>query len=156
MSGSEAARGRELRQSLSGLEFFQQMIAGTIPPPPLVALLGFRIVEAAFGHVVFAGVPAEAYYNGMGVVHGGYAATLLDSALGCAVNSSMPAGRSFTTVDLAIKYLRPLDVDVGPIRCDARVIHAGNRVATAEGRIVDAKDRMYAHGTTTCVLVGEK
>ncbi len=147
---------RDLRQALTGLEFFRQMMAGAIPPPPFVALLGMRIVEADFGKVVFAGDLTDAFYNGMGVVHGGYAATLLDSALGCAVNSAMPAGRIFTTVDLAIKYLRPLHRDVGGLRCEARVIHAGNRVATAEGRVVDAEQRIYAHGTTTCVLVGEK
>ena len=143
----------EARRALSGLEFFRRMIAGAIPPPPMVALLGFRIVEADEGRVVFAGTPAEAHYNGLGVVHGGYAATLLDSALGCAINTTMPAGRVFTTIDLQVHYTRPLRRETGELRCTANVVHAGSRVATSEGRITDAAGKVYAHGTTTCILV---
>jgi uncharacterized protein (TIGR00369 family) len=143
----------EERGALSGLEFFRRMIAGAIPPPPMVALLGFRIVEADEGRVVFAGTPAEAHYNGLGVVHGGYAATLLDSALGCAINTTQPAGRVFTTLELKINYTRPLRQEVGPLRCIAKVIHVGTRVGTSEARVVDASGKLYAHGTTTCILV---
>ena len=89
----------------------------------------------------------------MGVAHGGFVATLLDSALGCAINSLMPAGRSFTTLELTINYTRPLRRESGEVRCEARVLHAGNRVATAEGRVVDANGKLYAHGTTTCIIV---
>ena len=128
-------------------------MAGKIPPPPMVSLLGLRIVEAEEGHVVFAGTATEQFYNGMGVAHGGFVATLLDSALGCAINSLMPAGRSFTTLELKINYTRPLRRESGEVRCEARVIHAGNRVATAEGRVVDANGKIYAHGTTTCIVV---
>lgn len=128
-------------------------MAGKIPPPPMVSLLGLRIVEAEPGHVVFAGTATEQVYNGMGVAHGGFVATLLDSALGCAINSLMPAGRSFTTLELTINYTRPLRREAGEVRCEARVIHAGNRVATAEGRVVDAAGKIYAHGTTTCIVV---
>jgi uncharacterized protein (TIGR00369 family) len=143
----------EARHRLSGLEFFRQMIAGALPPPPMVALLGFRIVEADEGRVVFAGTPAEAFYNGLGVVHGGYAATLLDSALGCAINTTQPAGRVFTTLELKINYTRPLRREVGLIRCIANVIHVGSRVGTSEARVVDANGKLYAHGTTTCILI---
>ncbi len=128
-------------------------MAGTIPPPPMVSLLGLRIVEADEGHVVFAGTATEQFYNGMGVAHGGFVATLLDSALGCAINSLMPAGRSFTTLELNINYTRPLRRESGEVRCEARVIHAGNRVATAEGRVADVNGKIYAHGTTTCIVV---
>jgi uncharacterized protein (TIGR00369 family) len=89
----------------------------------------------------------------MGVAHGGFAATLLDSALGCAINTMMPAGRSFTTLELKINYTRPLRRETGEVRCEAKVIHVGSRVGTAEARVVDASGKVYAHGTTTCILV---
>ena len=143
----------EIRRRLSGLDFFRKMIAGEMPPPPLVALLGLKLVEAEPGRVTFIGVAREEFYNGMGVAHGGFAATLLDSALGCAINTVMPAGRVFTTIDLQIHYTRPLRRDAGELRCTATVVHAGSRTATSEGRIVDANGKVYAHGTTTCILV---
>ena len=147
------ASAAEARTALEGLEFFRQMVAGRIPHPPLVSLLGLRIVEAEKGRVVFAGTPEDAFYNGLGVAHGGYAATLLDSAMGCAINTVMAAGRIFTTLELKINYTRPLRREIGEVRCEARVVHAGSRVSTAEGRIVDAHGKLYAHGTTTCILV---
>lgn len=143
----------ERRRDISGLEFFQQMLAGTLKPPAMVSLLGLRLVEVAAGRVVFVGTAHEEFYNGLGVAHGGWAATLLDTALGCAVNSLQPAGRSFTTLELKINYTRPLRREVGEVRCEAVVIHAGNRTAVAEARIVDAAGKIYAHGTTTCILV---
>jgi uncharacterized protein (TIGR00369 family) len=143
----------EIRRRLSGLEFFQKMIAGEMPPPPLVALLGLKLVEAEAGRVTFTGLAREEFYNGMGVAHGGFAATLLDSALGCAINTMMPAGRVFTTIDLQIHYTRPLRREAGELRCTATVVHVGSRTATSEGRIVDANGKVYAHGTTTCILV---
>jgi uncharacterized protein (TIGR00369 family) len=143
----------DIRRQLSGLEFFKKMIAGELPPPPLVVLLGLKLVEAEPGRVTFTGVAREEFYNGMGVAHGGFAATLLDSALGCAINTMMPAGRVFTTIDLQIHYTRPLRRDAGELRCTATVVHAGSRTATSEGRIVDAAGKVYAHGTTTCILV---
>ena len=120
---------------MSGLELFRRMAAGTLPPPPLVSLLGFRLADVEEGHIVFVAEPLEAFYNGAGVVHGGWTAALLDSALGCAVNSMMPAGRVFTTLELKVNLTRPLRREVGEVRCDARVLHVGSRTATAEGRI---------------------
>ena len=143
----------DVRAAIGGLAFFKKMMAGELPPPPLVALLGFRLVEVESGRVVFAGTPAETFYNGLGVAHGGYAATMLDSALGCAINSTMPPGRLFTTLELKINFTRPLRREVGEVRCEAKVIHAGNRTATSEGRIVDAAGKIYAHGTTTCIVI---
>jgi uncharacterized protein (TIGR00369 family) len=143
----------EIRRQLSGLEFFKKMIAGELPPPPLVVLLGLNLVEAEPGRVTFTGVAREEFYNGMGVAHGGFAATLLDSALGCAINTMMPAGRVFTTIDLQIHYTRALRREAGELRCTATVVHVGSRTATSEGRIVDAAGKVYAHGTTTCILV---
>jgi len=118
--------------------------------------LGLRIVEADEGRVVFAGTATEQFYNGLGVAHGGFVATLLDSALGCAINTVMPAGRYFTTLELKVNYTRPLRREVGEVRCEARVIHLGSRTATAEGRITDAQGKLYAHGSTTCIVVGAK
>jgi uncharacterized protein (TIGR00369 family) len=142
-----------IRRGLSGVEFFREMIAGRIPLPPMVRLLGLRLVEVDQGRVVFTGTAGPEYYNGMGVAHGGWAATLLDSALGCAINSAMTAGRSFTTLELKINYTRPLRREIGEVRCEATVIYAGRRTATAEARVIGADGKVYAHGTTTCVLV---
>jgi uncharacterized protein (TIGR00369 family) len=143
----------EARASLTGLAFFRQMVAGLVPQPPMVERLGMRIVEADEGRVVFTAEPSEAYYNGTGVVHGGFLATMLDSALGCAINTRMPKGKRFTTLELKINYTRPVSAGVGTLRCEATVIHVGNRVGTAEARVVDARGKLYAHATTTCIAV---
>jgi uncharacterized protein (TIGR00369 family) len=111
-----------------------------------------RLVEVEEGRAVFAVEPDERHYNGLGIAHGGLAATLLDSALGCAINTVMPAGRVFTTLEMKINYVRPMRRETGEVRCEAEVLHAGGRVATAEGRIVDASGKLYAHGTATCML----
>jgi uncharacterized protein (TIGR00369 family) len=154
MSDTTSPSGNvEIRRRLSGLEFFRKMVAGELPPPPLVALLGLKLVEAEPGRVTFTGVAREEFYNGLGVAHGGFAATLLDSALGCSINTMMPAGRIFTTIDLQIHYTRPLRREAGELRCTATVVHVGSRTATSEGRIIDAAGKVYAHGTTTCMLV---
>jgi uncharacterized protein (TIGR00369 family) len=138
---------------LGGLEFFRRMIAGELPLPPLAALLGFRILEIAEGRAVFEADPLPAFYNGLGSIHGGFAAALLDTTLGGAVNTTMGPGRAYATVDLKVTLVRPLRRDVGAIRCIATTIQAGSRLATAEGRIVDAAGKIYAHGTATCMAV---
>jgi uncharacterized protein (TIGR00369 family) len=142
-----------IREGLSGLQYFKRMVAGEVPPPPMLALLGIRLIEAEEGRVVFTGTVAPEHYNGMGVAHGGYAATLLDSALGCCINTMMPPGKRFTTLELKINLTRPLTRDVGPVFCEAKVVHLGGRTATSEGRIVDGSGKLYAHGTTTCIVV---
>jgi uncharacterized protein (TIGR00369 family) len=129
------------------------MMAGELPPPSMVALLGLRLVEVEEGRVVFVGTATDRFYNGWGVAHGGFAATMLDSALGCAINTLMPAGRSFTTLELKVNYTRPITREIGELRCEGRVIHIGRRTATSEARIVDAKGKLYAHGTTTCIVI---
>jgi uncharacterized protein (TIGR00369 family) len=145
--------GRHLRQVMSGLELFQRVAAGELPPGPLVTLLGFHLTEAHAGRIVFTATPQEDYYNGVGVVHGGWSAALVDSAMGCAVNSVMPAGRVFATLELKVNLTRPLHRLVGEVRCEATVLHAGSRTATAEARVVDRHGKLYAHATTTCILV---
>jgi uncharacterized protein (TIGR00369 family) len=143
----------KLRVEMGGLELFRRMAAGTVAPPPLLSLLGFRLAEVEAGRIVFVAEPLEAFYNGAGVVHGGWSAALLDSALGCAINSMMPAGRAFTTLELKVNLTRPLRHEVGEVRCHGQVLHVGRRTATAEGRIVDSAGKLYAHGTTTCILI---
>lgn len=142
--------------SLSGIECLRAIADGRIPAPPIALLLGFGIVEVSEGRVVFATEPGEHHYNPIGVVHGGLAATLLDSAMGCAVHSLLPQGRGYTTLELKVNYVRALTRKTGRVRAVATVIHHGRTVATAEGRIVDDKGRLYAHATTTCMIFGEK
>ncbi|HEX5615090.1 MAG TPA: PaaI family thioesterase [Acidimicrobiia bacterium] len=142
--------------TMSGREMLEAIVDGTLPPPPMARTLDFRIVEIGDGEVTFEVTPQEFHYNPIGSVHGGLAATLLDSALGCAVQSVLPAGSGYTTVDLAVKYLRPMTTETGPVRAVAKVVHAGRRTATAEARIVDAAGKVYAHGTTTCLVLREE
>ena len=135
------------------MEYFRKMMAGELPPPAMLELFGIRLVEVEEGRVAFSATAEERFYNGTGVAHGGFAATLLDTALGCAINSAMPVGRRFTTLELKINLTRPLTKEAGLLRCEANVVHVGGRTATSEGRIVDAKGKLYAHGTTTCIIV---
>lgn len=137
---------------MSGLEHLRAMADGRLPLPPIAELMGFWLAEAEEGRVVFAALPAEYHYNPIGVVHGGFAATLLDSAMGCAVHSTLPASTGYTTLEVKINYVRPLTRETGEVRCLGNVIHAGGRTATAEGRLEDAAGRLYAHATTTCLL----
>ena len=143
----------DTRGGLSGIDYFRKMIAGELPPPAMLTLLGIRLIEVDPGRVVFAATVEERFYNGTGVAHGGFAATLLDTALGCAINSTMPVGKRFTTLELKVNLTRPLTHEVGEVRCEAQVVHVGGRTATSEGRIVDHRGKLYAHGTTTCIVV---
>jgi uncharacterized protein (TIGR00369 family) len=152
-SDEETPAGKEgARYALSGLEYMRQLLAGELPPSGMGQLMNFRLVEVSEGRAVFAVRPDERHYNGLGIAHGGLAATLLDSALGCAINTMMPAGRIFTTLEMKINYVRPMRRETGEVRCEADVIHVGGRVATAEGRIIDEGGKLYAHGTATCML----
>ena len=144
--------GAEERRVLSGLEYMRQLMTGEREPSGMARLMNMRLVEVEEGRAVFAVEPDERHYNGLGIAHGGLAATLLDSALGCAINTVMPAGRVFTTLEMKINYVRPMRRETGEVRCEAEVLHAGSRVATAEGRLVDAAGKLYAHGTATCML----
>jgi len=144
-----AARASEM----SGIEFLEAIRAGRVPPPPIAVLMGFSIVDVAEGRATFATVPEEYHYNPIGVVHGGVAAALLDSAMGCAVQSRLPRGRTYTTLDVQVRYLRPLTRGTGRVLCTGTSVHAGGRIATAEGRILDEAGRLYATGTTSCLLL---
>lgn len=137
---------------LSGIEYLQKIALGELPPPPIGALMNFRVAEVSEGCAVFLVEPAEYHYNPIGVVHGGLAATLLDSAMGCAVHSTLPAGATYTTLEIKVNYIRPMSAEMGLVRCEANTIHVGGRTAIAEGKIIDAKGKLYAHGTTTCLI----
>jgi uncharacterized protein (TIGR00369 family) len=145
-----AAAGMEL----SGLEFMRAIIDGALPPPPVARLLDFSIVEVDFGRAVFAVEPSEWMYNPIGSVHGGVAATLLDSCMGCAVHSTLQAGVGYTTTDLQVRYIRAMSADTGRVLAEGRVVHGGRRTATAEGRLITEDGEMLlAHATTGCVIL---
>src|SRR5262249_44061561 len=146
----------EQRRAMGGLAFFQRMLAGQMPQAPMTKLLDMRLLEVEEGRVVFGAVPTRGYYKGMGGVHRGFAATLLDSAPGSAIKSMARTGKISPTLELKTTSTRPLPEGVGPVRGEAQVIHLGSRTATAEGRIVDANGKLYAHGSTTCIVVERK
>jgi uncharacterized protein (TIGR00369 family) len=137
---------------MSGLEFLEGIRDGRVPPPPVAMALGMEIHEIEAGRVVFGLEPREFHYNPIGSVHGGVLATLLDTAIGCAVHSQLPAGSGYTTLELKINYLRPVSVESGALACEGRVLHAGGRTALAEGRITDRKGRLVAFATSTCMV----
>ncbi|MDN8617443.1 PaaI family thioesterase [Variovorax ginsengisoli] len=136
----------------SGMEMFEAIFAGDLPPPPIGDTLDFVPIYMEPGAAVFQGRPQRRHYNPLGTVHGGWFATLLDSALGCAVHSTLPAGKGFTTLELKVNMVRPLNDQVPLVRAEGKVIHAGRQVATAEGRIVGPDGKLYAHATTTCLI----
>jgi uncharacterized protein (TIGR00369 family) len=139
---------------LTGLDYMNAIRRGEIPPPPIAVTMRMSIAELAEGHAVFEGEPGEEHYNPIGVVHGGYASTLLDSALGCAVHTTLPAGVAYTTQTLELKFLRPITRDTGRVRAEAEVIHRGRRQATAEGRLVAVESgKLLATATSTCLIL---
>jgi len=136
----------------SGLQIMQTLLAGELPFPHIMATLDFSLVEVAEGRAVFQGTPQLMHYNPLGSVHGGWYATLLDSALGCAVHTAMPAGYAYTTAELSVNIVRAASMKSGPLRAIGTVIHSGRQLATAEARIVGPDGKLYAHGTTTCLV----
>jgi uncharacterized protein (TIGR00369 family) len=140
-------------KTISGIAFLKALQSGEFPQPPFAVLIGMWITEVSEGRVVFAAEPSESHYNPLGTVHGGVIATLLDSALGCAVQSMLPAGTSYTTLELKVNYLRPITTKTGTVYAEGKLIHLGGRIATAEARLTDADGKLYAHGTTTCIIL---
>ncbi len=138
--------------SCSGLDFLRRIADGTVPQPPIAATLGFRLSEAAPGLAVFTMTPDFRHYNPIGTVHGGMASTLLDSCMSCAVQTHLAKGQGYTTLELKVNLVRPITAATGPIRAEGRSLHVGRRSGTAEGKILDAKGTLLAHGTTTCLI----
>ena len=140
-------------RSLSGLEYMHEMIAGRIAMPPIMKLLGYRLAQVAEGLAVFECEPGEQHYNPIGVVHGGLAMTLLDSAMGVCIHTQLPAGTGYTTLEAKTNLVRPITSETGKLRAIGKVLYIGKRVATAEGRLEDASGKLYAHATTTCIVL---
>jgi len=135
----------------SGREFLEGLMRG-VGSAPLGVLLGFRLSEVGDGFVVFSGLPTADYYNPASVIHGGWAAAILDSALGCAVQTRLEAGVSYSTIELKVNYVRPMTAETGEVLCRGEVIHVGRRTGTSHARLVDASGRLYAHGSCTCMI----
>jgi uncharacterized protein (TIGR00369 family) len=147
---AEAARG------MSGLEYLRAMADGRLPWPPIARLVGFDAEGGAIeaGRVVITCTPGEQHYNPIGSVHGGLACTLLDTAMSCAVHTTLPAGVGYTTLELKVNLVRPIGLETGRVRAEGTVVHPGRRVATAEGRLVAERDgKLLAHATATCLVV---
>jgi uncharacterized protein (TIGR00369 family) len=144
------AQGR----ALAPIEHLRAIRDGRIPEPPVARLLGMRLVRVEPGEAAFELTPAEQHYNPIGVVHGGIAFTLLDSAMGCAVHGLCPEGKGYTTLELKVNLVRAVTLQTGPVRASAKVLHFGGRTATAEARLEDAAGRLLAHGTSTCLILG--
>ena len=142
----------ETAAGLSGIELLKKMMAGRLPGPPIMQTLDFTMTDVEPGRAVFEGTPRLMHYNPLGTVHGGYAATMLDSCMGCAVHSTLPKGVSYTTLEFKVSLLRAITSDTGPVRAEGHIINSGRRVATAEGKLTDGKGRLLAHATTTCLV----
>jgi uncharacterized protein (TIGR00369 family) len=142
----------ETLMTMSGLEFIRAIMEGAHPPPSIATLMGFDVVEAEEGRIVFEGAPTDAHLNPMGVVHGGYAATLLDSCMTCAVQSTLKPGVTTTTLDISVRFTKAATPNSGKLRAEGKAIHVGRQYGTAEGRLTDARGRLIAHATTSCLI----
>jgi uncharacterized protein (TIGR00369 family) len=151
-TGDIGVATREQLAGRSGAQVFADILAGDLPRPPINQTLDFLLVECEPRRAVFQGTPGPQHYNPMGTVHGGWFATLLDSALGCAVHSALPAGRGYTTLELKVNMVRALTAKVQRVRAEGQVIHLGRQVATAEARLVGPDGTLYGHATTTCLV----
>jgi uncharacterized protein (TIGR00369 family) len=142
----------EVMASMAGIDFVRAIFDGGLPAPPIMQTIEPFDSTAEPGVVVMHSTPGFRHYNPIGSVHGGYAATLLDSAMGLAVHSALPAGSGYTTLEFKVSFIRGMTQDTGPVRTEGRILNVGRRAATAEARITDAKDRLLAHATTTCLV----
>lgn len=143
---------RETLRAMSGLDFLTAIMEGRLPTPPMAETLHFRLAKVEHGAVTFRGQPGPLFYNPIGTVHGGYAATLLDSCMACAVHSTLPVGTGYTTLEIKVNLVRPITEATGPVDAGGKVIHVGRTTATAEGRLTDGQGKLLAHGTTTCAV----
>ena len=138
---------------MSGLELFTAMKRGELPVPPIMQTLEMSVTDFEEGRIVFSFTPREYHYNPIGSVHGGVFCTILDSAMGCAIHTTLAAGVGYTTLELKVNLTRALTTETGTVFCEGKVIHVGGRVATAEARLTDATGKLYAHATTTCLIL---
>jgi uncharacterized protein (TIGR00369 family) len=145
--------GASAAMTMSGLEYLQAMSRGEIPVPPISKLMNMSGMEVSAGRVVFSVVPEEYHYNPIGMVHGGLAATILDSALGCTIQTMLPAGVGYSTLELKVNYVRTMTIKTGRVRAIGEVIHMGRTTAIAEAKLLDDQDKLYAFATTTCMIM---
>ena len=148
MQMAQAAR------NMAGIDFLRGVRDGTIQPAPIQELVGMTLVEVEPGRAVWEVTPAEQHYNPIGVVHAGISATLLDSAMACAVHSALPLGKGYTTLEFKINLVQAATLKSGAVRAVGKVVHMGRQTATAEGRLEDSQGKLLAHGTTTCIILG--
>jgi uncharacterized protein (TIGR00369 family) len=142
----------ERARTMDGIVLFREILAGRLPAPPIGRALGMTLEEVEPGRVAFGYTPVFDHYNPLGSVHGGIAATLLDSVMGCCIHTTLKAGTGYTTVEIKINYVRAMTDRTGPVKAEGRVINVGSRIATSEGKLVDAAGKLLAHGTTTCLI----
>lgn len=150
--GEPGIADREAMRTHSGIDFLNGIMQGEFPPAPIADLLDVVGIEATPGRVVFQGTPGWKHYNPAGTVHGGYTATLLDTAVACAIHSMLPAGKAYTTLELKVNFVRAMTKDTGPVRAEGKVVNVGGQVGIAEGRIMDADGKLLAFATTTCLI----
>ena len=143
---------REQARTLDGLTLFKGLMEGRFPAPPIAKVLGFKVTEVELGRVVFSYTPVFEHYNPLGTVHGGIAATLLDSVMGCCIHTTLKAGLGYTTVEIKVNFVRAMTDKTGPVRVEGRTINVGSRIATSEGKLYDGSGKLLAHGTTTCLI----
>ncbi|HYP84491.1 PaaI family thioesterase [Variovorax sp.] len=150
-AGAGVARPEQVA-GMTGLEMMQAMLRGDLPYAPIAQTLDFQLIEVEAGRAVFQGAPQPRHFNPMGGIHGGWYATLLDSALGCAVHTMMPAGRGYTTAELGVNLVKAIGPKVQRVRAEGQVLHCGRQLATAQARLYGADGTLYAHATTTCLV----
>jgi uncharacterized protein (TIGR00369 family) len=149
---ADPAAAAAAARDLDGMSFFREMIEGRIPPPPITATLGFGLVSVEPGRAVFQITPAAYHYNPIGSVHGGVYATLCDSACGCAVHSMLPAGAYYTSLDLSVRFIRPVTTGTGRLLCEGTVEHLGSRTALAQARLTGPDGKLYAQAASSCMI----
>lgn len=139
--------------TMTGLDIFERMMAGDLPAPPIMIHSNIRMKEFEEGRAVFTGLPAKEFLNPLGTVHGGWISTLIDTALSCAVHTTLKPGEYYTTTSLNVNMVRPLHPGSGEVVCEGRIVHRGSRLATSEGDLRDGKGKLIAHGTVSCMIL---
>ena len=143
----------EVALELTGLEFLSRIVDGTFPSPPFAQTANMALTDVSAGRAVFEAHPDEKFFNPLGTIHGGWISTVLDSALGCAVHTTLDAGLLYTTVELSVRMVRKVMPASGPMLCEGNVVHRGRRIITAEARLIDAHGKLAAHGSVTCLVL---
>ena len=152
MVGARGVASRDQLAGLTGLQQMEKLLQGEFPAPPISETMEFALVRVEFGRAIFQGAPSAKFLNPLGTVHGGWYATILDSAVGCAVHTAMPVGRAYTTLELKLNIVRSISLKVPLVRAEGYTVHVGKQVATAEGRLVGHDGTLYAHASTTCLV----